>query len=115
MLDGDSAWAQAVDWSVIATIQAEEFGIHQANVDDMRANSTNPQIRQFFGEAVDSDGNVTTFDPMLGLPSDYAYQIVKQVGSYKDIFDRHLTPLGLERGFNAQWIDGGLMYAPPYK
>ncbi|MFQ5967906.1 MAG: amino acid ABC transporter substrate-binding protein [Acidimicrobiia bacterium] len=115
VLDGDSAWAQAVDWAVIATIQAEEFGITQANVDDVRANTTNPNIQKFFGEAVDADGNVTTFDPMLGIPTDFAYQVIKQVGNYGEIFARHLIPLGLERGVNAQWLDGGLMYAPPYR
>ncbi len=116
VLDGDSTWAQAVDWAVIATIQAEEFAITQANVDEVLATTTNPNIRKFLaGEDVDAEGNATTFDPMLGLPSDFAYQVVKQVGNYGDIFGRNLTPLGLERGPNAQWLDGGLMYAPPYR
>jgi general L-amino acid transport system substrate-binding protein len=54
-------------------------------------------------------------DPGLGLPTDFAFQIVSQVGNYGEIFDRHLTPLGLERGVNALWFDGGLMYSPPYR
>jgi general L-amino acid transport system substrate-binding protein len=58
---------------------------------------------------------VSRLDPGLGLPVDFAYQVVKQVGNYGEIFERHLAPLGLERGVNALWTDGGLMYAPPYR
>ena len=54
-------------------------------------------------------------DPGLGLPVDFAFQVVKQVGNYGEIFERHLAPLGLERGVNALWTDGGLQYAPPYR
>ena len=54
-------------------------------------------------------------DPGLGLPTDFAVQVVTQVGNYGEIFDANLTPLGLERGVNALWTDGGLMYAPPYR
>jgi general L-amino acid transport system substrate-binding protein len=49
------------------------------------------------------------------LPTDFAYQVVKQVGNYGEIFERHLTPLGLERGVNSLWQDGGLLYPPPYR
>jgi general L-amino acid transport system substrate-binding protein len=112
--DGDSAWAQAVDWAVLATIQAEELGITSANVDDM-LESDNPTIRTFLGVEVDG----TVLDPGLGLPTDFNYQVVKQVGNYGEIYDRHLTPLGLDRalngGLNQQWLDGGLLYAPPYR
>lgn len=113
--DGDTAWAQAVDWAILATIQAEEWGITSANVDDF-LESEDSNIRKFLGATFeDSDGNETTLDPGLGLPIDFAYQVIKQVGNYGEIFDRHLAPLGLERGTNALWNDGGLMYAPPYK
>ena len=54
-------------------------------------------------------------DPGLGLPTDFACQVVTQVGNYGEIFEEHLAPLGLERGVNALWTDGGLMYAPPYR
>ncbi|MDH4144995.1 MAG: amino acid ABC transporter substrate-binding protein [Acidimicrobiia bacterium] len=109
--DGDSQWAQAVNWAVLATIQAEELGITQANVDQMKS-SSDPNVQRFLGVAVGSD---PVLDPGLGLPTDFGYQVVKQVGNYGEIFDRHLTPLGLERGVNALWTDGGLLYAPPYR
>ncbi len=113
--DGDSQWAQVVNWAVLATIQAEEYGITQDNVDDMLSSEDN-RIKQFLGaEVTGDDGSVSTLDPGLGLPVDFAYQVVKQVGNYGEIFDRHLAPLGLERGVNALWTDGGLMYSPPYR
>jgi general L-amino acid transport system substrate-binding protein len=115
VLDGDTAWAQAVNWAIMATIQAEEFGITSANVDDF-LDSDDGNIRRFLGqEFEDDEGNTTTFDPGLGLPLDFAYQVVSQVGNYGEIFDEHLAPLGLERGINALWTDGGLLYAMPYR
>ncbi|MEP7203302.1 MAG: amino acid ABC transporter substrate-binding protein [Ilumatobacteraceae bacterium] len=114
--DGDTQWAQVVDWAILATIQAEEFGITQANVDDMVATSEDVGIKQFLGVAVTgADGTSTTLDPGLGLPVDFAYQVIKQVGNYGEIFERNLGPLGLERGVNALWTNGGLMYSPPYR
>ena len=115
VLDGDTAWAQAVNWAILATITAEEWGITSANVDTF-LDSEDANIRKFLGATfTDSDGNETILDPGLGLPADFAYQVIKQVGNYGEIFDRHLTPLGLERGVNALWTDGGLMYSPPYR
>lgn len=108
--DGDTKWFDAVNWAVLATIQAEEFGITSSNVDSF-LNSENPDVRRFLG--VEVDGNVT--DPSLGLPTDFAYQVVKQVGNYGEIFERNLTPLGLQRGPNSIWQEGGLLYAPPYR
>jgi general L-amino acid transport system substrate-binding protein len=114
--DGDTQWAQVVDWAIVATIQAEEFGVTQANVDEMRDTSEDVGIKQFLGvEVTGEDGSASTLDPGLGLPADFAYQIVKQVGNYGEIFERNLAPLGLERGVNALWTDGGLMYSPPYR
>ncbi|MGD2061180.1 MAG: amino acid ABC transporter substrate-binding protein [Acidimicrobiia bacterium] len=113
--DGDTAWAQAVDWAVLATIQAEEWGITSANVDDFLT-SDNPNIVKFLGgEFDDGEGNVTVLDPGLGLPTDFAYQVISQVGNYGEIFEANLAPLGLQRGVNALWNDGGLMYSPPYR
>lgn len=114
--DGDSEWAQVVDWAIMATIQAEEYGLTQANVDQMRDTTEDVGIKQFLGvEVTGDDGSKSTLDPGLGLPVDFAYQVVKQVGNYGEIFERNLAPLGLERGVNALWTDGGLMYAPPYR
>ncbi len=115
VLDGDTAWAQAVDWAILATIQAEEWGITSANVDTFLTSENTNIVKFLGGEFTDKDGNTATFDPGLGLPVDFAYQVIKQVGNYGEIFERNLAPLGLERGVNALWSDGGLMYSPPYR
>lgn len=114
VLDGDTQWAQVVNWAILATIQAEEFGITSANVDSFLG-SDDVTIQRFLGVEIETDEGSAALDPGLGLPTDFAYQIVKQVGNYGEIFERHLAPLGLERGVNALWTDGGLMYAPPYR
>ncbi len=112
--DGDSAWAQAVNWAILATIQAEEFGIDSTNIDTF-STTTDPSIQTFLGLAVDGDSGSAVLDPGLGLPTDFALQVVTQVGNYGEIFEEHLAPLGLERGVNALWTDGGLLYSPPYR
>ena len=115
--DGDSQWAQAVEWAVFATIQAEEFGIDSTNVEGFDAGD-DANLQRFLGleVAAEEEGEApAVLDPGLGLPTDFATQVVAQVGNYGEIFDEHLTPLGLERGVNALWTDGGLMYAPPYR
>ena len=109
--DGDSQWAQAVNWAILATIQAEELGITSENVDTF-ADTTDVNIQRFLGLEVEGEG---VLDPGLGLPADFGFQVVKQVGNYGEIFEKHLAPLGLERGVNALWTDGGLMYSPPYR
>jgi general L-amino acid transport system substrate-binding protein len=111
--DGDSRWADVVDWVVIATIQAEEFGITSQNVDRM-GESDNPEIQRFLGRPVEGE----PFDAGLGLEPDFAVDVIKAVGNYGEIYGRNVgpdTPLGLERGMNALWTDGGLLYAPPYR
>ncbi|MET0147153.1 MAG: transporter substrate-binding domain-containing protein [Ilumatobacteraceae bacterium] len=112
VIDGDTAWAQAVEWTIFATITAEELGITK---DSATADSTgdDPAKVLFLGGA-NADG--VTLDPGLGLPPDFALQIVSQVGNYGEIFEANLTPIGVEdRGLNALWSDGGLQYAPPYR
>lgn len=115
VLDGDTAWAQIVNWAILATIQAEEFGITSVNVDSIRSSTTDVGIQRFLGVEVQTSDGSAVLDPGLGLPTDFAYQIVKQVGNYGEIFERHLTPLGLERGVNSLWTNGGLLYAPPFR
>ena len=115
VLDGDTQWAQVVNWAIMATIQAEEFGITSANVDDIRSSTEDITVQRFLGVEIESDEGSAVLDPGLGLPTDFAYQVVSQVGNYGEIFDAHLAPLGLDRGVNALWSDGGLMYAPPYR
>jgi general L-amino acid transport system substrate-binding protein len=112
--DGDTQWAQAVNWAVISTIQAEEFGVTSENVDEMLTSEDN-NIKAFLGAEFETEDGLTVLDPGLGLPVDFAYQVVSQVGNYGEIFEEHLTPLGLERGVNALWVDGGLLYPPPYR
>ena len=114
VLDGDTQWAQIVNWAVLATIQAEEFGITSANVDSFLT-SEDVSIQRFLGVEIVSDDGSAVLDPGLGLPTDFAYQVVKQVGNYGEIFEAHLAPLGLERGVNALWTNGGLLYAPPFR
>ena len=115
--DGDTEWADVVNWVVLATIQAEEFGITQANVGNYSGDDTT--IQKFLGQEItDSDGNPTTFDPGLGLPTDFVVDVISAVGNYGEIYDRNVgpdTPLGLLRGYNSLWLDGGLLYAPPYR
>jgi general L-amino acid transport system substrate-binding protein len=112
VIDGDTAWAQAVEWAIFATIAAEELGI---TTDTAAADATGDDAAkvQFLGGA-SADG--TTLDPGLGLPTDFALQIVSQVGNYGEIFEANLPAIGIEeRGLNALWSDGGLQYAPPYR
>ena len=114
VLDGDTQWAQVVNWAILATIQAEEFGITSANVDSFLT-SEDVSIQRFLGVEIVSDDGSAVLDPGLGLPTDFAYQVVKQVGNYGEIFEAHLAPLGLERGVNSLWTNGGLLYAPPFR
>ena len=107
---GDDQWRDIVDFSVLAMIQAEEYGITSQNVDEM-LKSNDPGIQRFLG-VVPGNGAA------LGLDEKWAYNIVKQVGNYGEVFERNVgknTPLGLERGLNALWTNGGLMYSPPFK
>ena len=111
--DGDDAWASAVNWAVIATVQAEEFGITSENVQE-QLESEDPEIQRFLGQPVEGE----PFDPGLGLPADFAVQVIEQVGNYGEIYDRNVGPgsaLELPRDFNALWTDGGLHQAPPYR
>ncbi len=106
--DDDPQWFDIVKWVIYATIAAEEKGVTSANVAAMK-NSEDPEVRRLLG--VDPG-----LGESLGLDDAWAIRIIEQVGNYGEIFERHLgknTPLGLERGLNALWTQGGLMYAPP--
>jgi general L-amino acid transport system substrate-binding protein len=107
---GDNQWKDIVNYTVLTLINAEEFGITSKNVDEM-LKSKNPKIMRFLGV---TPGN----GKALGLDEKFAYNIIKQIGNYGEIFERNVgvnTPLGIERGLNALWTDGGLMYSPPFK
>lgn len=116
--DGDTQWSQIVDWVVIALIQAEEFGIESGNVGSFDS-SEDVNIRRLLGlEIEDEDGNTVVFDPAIGLDPAWPADVITAVGNYGEIYERNVgpaTPLGLERGPNALWTDGGLLYAPPYR
>ncbi|MDT8443475.1 MAG: amino acid ABC transporter substrate-binding protein [Desulfuromonadales bacterium] len=107
---GDDQWRDIVDFSVLAMINAEELGITSKNVDEM-LKSTDPMVQRFLG-VIEGNGSA------LGLQENWAYNIIKQVGNYGEVFERNVgvnTTLGLERGLNALWTNGGLMYSPPFK
>lgn len=105
----DPQWRDIVQWTVFALLQAEESGITSKNVDALKASSKDPVIRRLLGvEDVGSGG--------LGLAPAWAYNVIKQVGNYAEIFDRNAgkgSSLKLERGYNALYSNGGLMYPPP--
>ena len=108
---GDDQWSDIVTWVLNATITAEEKGVTMANVDDMKANSKDPEVLRLLG----AEGNQGA---ELGLSADFAYNIIKSVGNYGEIFERNIgvnTPIGLARGLNALWTDGGLQYSPPFR
>jgi len=107
---GDDQWFDIVNFSVLAMINAEELGITSKNVDQM-LKSKDPKVQRFLGV---SPGNGKS----LGLDEKFAYNIIKQVGNYGEVFERNVgknTPLKIERGLNALWTDGGLLYSPPFK
>jgi general L-amino acid transport system substrate-binding protein len=107
---GDDQWYDIVFWTVSALIQAEELGINSNNV-DIKLKSQNPRVQRFLGVIPGMGKN-------LGLDDKWAYNIVKQVGNYSEIYERNVginTALGLKRGLNAQWMDGGLMFSPPFR
>ena len=111
---GDNQWADIVRWSIFALVNAEELGITQANVDDMRANSKDPNVLRMLG----AEGNLSDG---LGLEPDWAYNIIKAVGNYGEIYEAYMGngPQGIgiarEGTLNALWTDGGLMYSPPMR
>lgn len=103
---GDNKWNDVVSWVIYATFFAEEHGITQANVSNFE--TQNPEIQRFLGKTGD-------IGEKLGLSKEWAHQIVAGVGNYGEIFERSLTPLGLPRGVNKPWTQGGLLYAMPFR
>lgn len=107
---GDDQWFSIVKWVHFAMINAEEMGITSANVDEMTG-STDPNVMRLLGK----EG---TFGETLGVSNDWAYNVIKQVGNYGEVFEANVgtaTPLGIARGQNALWSKGGLQYAPPIR
>jgi general L-amino acid transport system substrate-binding protein len=117
---GDEQWFNIVKWTYYALLTAEELGVTSANVDEMKA-STNPEIQRLLSvkvknpDGTDADND---FGKGMGLGPDWAYNAIKMVGNYSEIFERNVglnTPLKIARGKNALWKDGGLQYAPPIR
>jgi len=108
---GDDEFFAIVKWVAYALIEAEEYGITQANVDQMKSSSTDPVIMRILGTSEDTG-------KLLGLDKEWAYRAIKAVGNYGEMFERNVGPkstLKLPRGLNNQWNKGGLMYAPPVR
>jgi general L-amino acid transport system substrate-binding protein len=108
---GDDQWADIARWTLNALINAEEYGVTQANVGQMMNGTDNPEVNRMLG-------NEGSLGSMLGLDKDWAVNVIKAVGNYGEIFDRFLGPntaLALERGQNALYTQGGLLYAPPMR
>lgn len=109
---GDNEWGDIVRWSLNALIAAEELGITSANIAELAAApGQNPEINRILG----TEGDLGA---MLGLEANWAVNAISAGGNYGEIFERYLgesTPIGLARGLNAQWTDGGLLYTPPFR
>ncbi|WP_185805091.1 amino acid ABC transporter substrate-binding protein [Pontivivens nitratireducens] len=108
---GDNAWGDIARWTLNALIAAEELGVTSENLEEMAAGTDNPEINRLLG----SEGNL---GEMLGLSSDWAVNAISAGGNYGEIFEDNIgadTAIGLDRGLNAQWTNGGLLYSPPFR
>ena len=106
----DPAFKDLAAWTHHCMVNAEEYGVTQANVDEMK-NSSNPNIRRLLG--VEANGA-----DKLGVGQDFCYHIVKNIGNYGEAYDRNVgkdSPLAIERGLNRLWNQGGIMFAPPLR
>lgn len=113
--EGDGAaseWGDIVRWTLNALIAAEEYGVNSTNVQDMAAAAgDNPEVNRLLG----TEGNL---GEMLGLSPDWAVQAISANGNYGEVFEKNIgenTPIGLSRGLNALWTEGGLLYSPPFR
>ena len=108
---GDDQWFDIVKWTIFATFASEEYDISSANVDDVRSSTENPELKRLLG--LEGDLGLK-----LGLTNDFAYNIIKQVGNYGEIYAKNLgetTPTFIPRGLNSLYTDGGLLYSPPFR
>lgn len=108
---GDNQWKDIVTWALFVQINAEEMGISSANVAKVKADTKDPGVRRLLGV----EGNM---GEALGLGADWAYNIIAEVGNYGEVFERNVgpkTPVGLPRGVNNLWTEGGVLYAPPVR
>ncbi|MDD9923049.1 MAG: amino acid ABC transporter substrate-binding protein, partial [Boseongicola sp.] len=104
-------WGDIVRWTLNALITAEELGVTSVNLEELAAGTNNPEINRLLGTEGDLGG-------MLGLDKDWAERAIGVAGNYGEVFETNIgenTPIGLARGLNAQWTDGGLIYSPPFR
>lgn len=109
---GDNAWGDIVRWTLNALIAAEEYGVTSTNIEEQAASSTNPEVQRLLGSSEENLG------AMMGLDKLWARRAIAASGNYGEIFAANIgeaTPIGLARGLNAQWTQGGLLYAPPFR
>ncbi len=109
--EGDEPWSDIVRWTLNAMITAEELGVTQANVAEMATGTNNPEINRMLGTEGDLGG-------MLGLDKAWAQRVIAVGGNYGEVFETNIgenTAIGLSRGLNALWTQGGLMYTPPFR
>ena len=108
---GDNEWGDIVRWTLNALITAEELGVTSANIAELAEGTNNPEINRLLG----TEG---TLGEMLGLDAEWAMRAIMVNGNYGEIFAANIgesTPIGLARGLNAQWTEGGLLYSPPFR
>jgi general L-amino acid transport system substrate-binding protein len=107
----DDQWLDIVRWSMMAMLEAEEQGVTSANADQMLAESANPTVQRLLGKTGD-------FGKLMGLDNAWAFNVIKQVGNYSESYERNVgmgSSLKLDRGPNALWSKGGLMYPIPFR
>jgi general L-amino acid transport system substrate-binding protein len=108
---GDNEWGDIARWTLNALITAEELGVTSTNIAEMSGGTNNPEINRLLG----TEGNL---GEQLGLDAEWAKRAISVEGNYAEIFEKNIgeaTPIGLARGLNAQWTDGGLLYSPPFR
>jgi general L-amino acid transport system substrate-binding protein len=105
---GDWEFFAIVRWALFGLVEAEEYGVTSANVDKLVAESKDPVIMRLVGKTGDVGKG-------FGLDNDWLVKVIKAVGNYGEMYQRNIGPIGIARGVNAQWRDGGLMYAPPLR
>ncbi len=108
---GDDEWAAIVKWVIYGLLEAEEYGVTSANVDDLKVNSKDPVVGRILGTSEDTG-------KLLGLEKEWLARAIKATGNYGEIFERNVGPksaLQLPRGLNNQWNKGGIQYAPPIR
>ena len=108
---GDNNWGDIARWTLYALIAAEEYGVTSANIEELSKSSTNPEVQRILGTTDD-------LGKMIGLDAEWAKRAIKASGNYGEIFAANIgesTPIGLARGLNALWTQGGLQYSPPFR